>query len=177
MLLYLWFQGALFPASTGGWALNKGDPAADTFSRLDEANDFLGPDGVYHFRLCYPAQISPDDCYVFEQASDPTDASVGPAAAVPGFALRSHPAGWPNDNGDGNRLAGIRPCGGASGPYCWAKGMAHAADFFWTLGSKVVWNEGGNPTPTSFAGATRAAPLAGDRLMEATRVELYMILA
>ena len=42
--------GAFFPFFSGVWHLNKDDPDAPNYSRLDELQDYVGSDGAYHFR-------------------------------------------------------------------------------------------------------------------------------
>ncbi len=42
--------GAFFPFFSGVWHLNKDDPDAPNYSRLDELQEYVGSDGAYHFR-------------------------------------------------------------------------------------------------------------------------------
>ncbi len=39
-----------FGGAGGSWALNKNSPGDPRFSRLDELEDFVGSDGVYHLK-------------------------------------------------------------------------------------------------------------------------------
>ncbi len=46
---------ALFPTFAGDWALHKDDPAAPNYSAMDELQDYVASDGIYHFkRVCFP---------------------------------------------------------------------------------------------------------------------------
>ena len=40
----------LFPEPDGTWHLNKNNPSADHYSIMDELDNFLGTDGLYHFK-------------------------------------------------------------------------------------------------------------------------------
>ncbi len=43
-------SGGHFPFTGADWALNKHDPSAKLFSRMDELDDYLGEDGIYNFK-------------------------------------------------------------------------------------------------------------------------------
>ncbi len=50
MYIFFLFSRELFPPFAGDWALNKGDPNAVQFSRMDEVNNFIGSDGKYNLK-------------------------------------------------------------------------------------------------------------------------------
>ncbi len=46
---------ALFPTFAGDWALHKDDPTAPNYSAMDELQDYVASDGIFHFkRVCSP---------------------------------------------------------------------------------------------------------------------------
>ena len=47
---FISFSREFFPPFAGDWALNKGDPNAAQFSRMDEVDKFIGNDGKYNLK-------------------------------------------------------------------------------------------------------------------------------
>ena len=87
---FISFSREFFPPFAGDWALNKGDPNAAQFSRMDEVDNFIGNDGKYNLKyvgvnekqaspyhhqllsiflhsLCYQELNLEDNCYIFDQ--------------------------------------------------------------------------------------------------------------
>ena len=69
-------NGALF-TQENFMSLNKGNPKAALFSRLNELEKFRGDDKRFHFKLCWPeiatTSMTDPPCFEFKQYSNPLD--------------------------------------------------------------------------------------------------------
>lgn len=69
--------------STNWLNLNRNNPTANLFSRLEDLNlqDLKQPDGKYHFYLCYPETPNPENpCIIFKQIDNPLTLTGNQAA-------------------------------------------------------------------------------------------------
>ena len=66
------------------FSVNKFDIGKNLYSRADEMPSFIGPDGLFHFELCYPELST--TCYKWYQSSNPMDPSI---RSVQGFNFKA----------------------------------------------------------------------------------------